>query len=151
CMEAAGTNIIYNREKMTAIGLVEVIDKLPRLAMMRQDLLKRIVNEKPDAMLLVDFGGFNVGFATLVRKQLKDIPIIYFISPQVWGSRPWRIDVIAAFVTKMLVIFPFEEALYKRKGVDAKFVGHPLTSKFKAEEERQSKEEFCKEHGLDPE
>lgn len=149
-MEAAGARILYNREKITAIGIVEVIKYLPALAMIRQDLLRRIISEKPDAVLLMDFGGFNVGFATLIRKHLKEIPIIYFISPQVWGSRPWRINVIAAAVSKMLVIFPFEEALYKSKGVNAKFVGHPLTLKFKPEDERQSKEEFCQKHGLDP-
>ncbi len=148
-MKDAGVRILYNRENITAIGLVEVIRYLPKLAMIREDLLKRIVSEKPDAMLLMDFGGFNVGLATLVRKKTKELPIIYFISPQVWGSRPWRINVIAKAISKMLVIFPFEEALYKRKAVPAKFVGHPLTLKFKAEEKRQSKEEFCKEHGLD--
>jgi lipid-A-disaccharide synthase len=85
-----------------------------------------------------------------VRKHLKDIPIVYFISPQVWGSRPWRINAIAAAVSKMLVIFPFEEGIYRRKGVNARFVGHPLTLKFKPESERRSKEAFCKEVGLDP-
>ncbi|MBX9685998.1 MAG: lipid-A-disaccharide synthase [Candidatus Obscuribacterales bacterium] len=149
-MEAAGARILYNRESMAVIGGVEVLRYLPKLIAMRQDLLNRIRNEKPDALLLMDFGGFNVGFATEIRKYLKDVPIIYFISPQVWGSRPWRINAIAAAVSKMLVIFPFEEPLYKRKGVNARFVGHPLTLKFKPEQERMSKEDFCKLHGLDP-
>jgi lipid-A-disaccharide synthase len=151
CMKEAGVDIIYDREKITAIGLVEVIRYLPRLIMARSDLYKRIIEKNPDALLLMDFGGFNVGFATLIRKKLKKIPIIYFISPQVWGSRPWRIDVIAAAVSKMLVIFPFEEAIYRKKGVNATFVGHPVTLEFKPEEERQTRAEFCKQHGLDPE
>lgn len=151
CMEAAGVRLIYQHEAFTTIGLVEVIKFLPRLAYVRQDLFKRVVDERPDALLLMDMGGFNVGFATLVRKRLKDIPIIYFISPQVWGSRPWRINALAAAVSKMLVIFPFEEALYRNKGVNATFVGHPLTLKFKPEEQRKNREEFCKQHGFDPE
>lgn len=149
-MEKAGCKLFYNYEQTTAIGLVEVLRYLPRLAMSRQDMLNRIVKDRPDAVLLMDAGGFNVGLATLVRRQVKDIPIIYFISPQVWASRPWRINAIAKSVSKMLVIFPFEEPLYKSKGVKAQFVGHPLTLKFKPEEQRQSKEDFCRVHGLDP-
>lgn len=149
-MEAAGTELLYNRESMAVIGLVEVLRYLPKLAKMRADILRRIKEDKPDAVLLMDFGGFNIGLATLIRKQNKNLPIVYFISPQVWGSRPWRINVIARAVTRMLVIFPFEEALYRSKGVPARFVGHPLTTRFKPESERQPLEEFCAQHGLDP-
>ena len=149
-MEAAGARILHNRENFAAIGLIEVIRYLPRLFEMRQDMLNQIVTKKPDALLLMDFGGFNVGFATLVRSKLKDVPIIYFISPQVWGSRPWRINAIAAAVSKMLVIFPFEESIYTKRGVKARFVGNPLTTKFQPEEQRISKEDFCQQHGLDP-
>ena len=149
-MEAAGVRILYDRESVTAFGIVEVIRYLPRLAVIRKELLKKIVDKKPDAVLLMDFGGFNIGFARLIRKKLKDIPIIYFISPQVWGSRPWRINAIAEAVSKMLVIFPFEEHMYRLKGVNAAFVGHPLAMKSKAENERCSKEDFCQQQGLDP-
>ena len=149
-MEKAGMQLLYHREEMTAIGIVEVIRYLPRLATMQRELLKQVIERKPDALLLLDFGGFNVGFATLVRKKKSNVPIIYFISPQVWGSRPWRMNAIAKAVNKMLVIFPFEEALYKRKNIEAKFVGHPVTMLFKSESERRSKVDFCVQHGLDP-
>jgi lipid-A-disaccharide synthase len=149
-MQAAGARILYDRDDVTAFGIVEVIRHLPRLAAVRRELLKKIVEQKPDAVLLMDFGGFNIGFAQLIRKQLKDIPIIYFISPQVWGSRPWRIKAIAASVTKMLVIFPFEETLYRLKGVDARFVGHPLALKFATAGRIADRREFCAAHALDP-
>ncbi|MBX9724710.1 MAG: lipid-A-disaccharide synthase, partial [Candidatus Obscuribacterales bacterium] len=149
-MKAAGARLLYDVESFAVIGLIEPIKHLPKLIKIRYDLLNRIINDKPDAMLLMDFGGFNVGFATLVRKHVKTVPIVYFISPQVWGSRPWRINAILKAVTKMLVIFPFEEPLYRKNGVNARFVGHPVTQKFKPENERRSKVDFCKLHDLDP-
>lgn len=148
-MEEAGVRLIYNQESLAVIGIIEVIKHLPRLGKMRATLIDKVVSEKPDLVLLMDYGGFNLGFATLIRKK-SNVPIVYFISPQVWGSRPWRINVIAKAVSKMLVIFPFEEALYLRKGVPAKFVGHPLTTKFKQLEERTTRDEFCHRHRLDP-
>lgn len=150
CMEREGVRLLYNLESLAAIGLVEVLRHLPRLAMVRQELLNRIISDKPDAVLLMDFGGFNLGLASLIRKHLKELPIVYFISPQVWGSRPWRINAIAKAVSKMLVIFPFEEAIYKRKGIEAKFVGHPLTLDFNPDENPKTKAEFCANLGLDP-
>ncbi|MBY0549232.1 MAG: lipid-A-disaccharide synthase [Candidatus Obscuribacterales bacterium] len=148
-MEAAGAQLLYNREAMAVLGLIEVLRYLPKLAKIRAEILRKVREEKPDAVMLMDAGGFNIGLATQIRKHNKDLPIIYFISPQVWGSRPWRINVIARAVTRMLVIFPFEEALYRSKGVPARFVGHPLTTCFKPESERQPLDKFCAQHSLD--
>ncbi|MBY0360096.1 MAG: lipid-A-disaccharide synthase [Candidatus Obscuribacterales bacterium] len=149
-MEAAGVRLLYNRESLAVIGLVEVIRYLPKLISMRNDLIKQICQKKPDAVLLMDFGGFNLRLAQDLHRKSKDTPIIYFISPQVWGSRPWRINIIKKTIHKMLVIFPFEEALYHSHGMDAKFVGHPVTLKIKPESERSSKEDFCQQNNLDP-
>lgn len=150
-MEAAGVQLLYNRESLAVMGLVEVLSYLPRLITMMNHLLALVCQKKPDAVLLMDFGGFNLRFAKKLRQKSKDIPIIYFISPQVWASRPWRINSIKKNVTKMLVIFPFEETLYLSKGIQAKFVGHPLTGKFKPESERIGREEFFHKQSLDPE
>ncbi len=156
-MGEAGMQLVYSREQLTVpIGIFEVIKHLPKLAAVREDLLNQILSKKPDVILLMDFGGFNLGFATKIKAGLRqnnipDIPIVYFISPQIWGSRPWRINAILKSVNKMLVIFPFEEALYRQKKMSAKFVGHPLTMKFKAESERSTKEDFCQRNNLDPE
>ncbi|MBX9568399.1 MAG: lipid-A-disaccharide synthase [Candidatus Obscuribacterales bacterium] len=148
-MEEQGARLLHNRAALAIVGIFEVIRDIPQLKKVRDDLLKNIVEQKPDAVLLMDYGGFNLGFATLVRKTV-DTPIIYFISPQVWGSRPWRINAVKDAVSKILVIFPFEEALYRSKGVNSRFVGHPLTLRFNAEQVFSTKEEFCAKHNLDP-
>jgi lipid-A-disaccharide synthase len=79
---------------------------------------------KPDKVILVDYYGFNIHLAKAAKKM--NIPVYYYISPQVWASRRGRINKIKQYVSKMLVILPFEEQLYKENGVDAVFVGHPL-------------------------
>ena len=95
---------------------------------MSDDLIQKIAERKPRAILLVDFGGFNRRFATKFRKVDKTTPIYYFISPQVWASRPWRINELQKTVNKMLCTFPFEETIYREKNLPARFVGHPLTT-----------------------
>lgn len=149
-MEEQGARLMHNRAALAIVGIFEVLRDLPQLVKVRDDLLRSIIDRKPGAVLLMDSGGFNIGFATEVRKKVKDVPIIYFISPQVWGSRPWRINALKDAVTKMLVIFPFEEALYRSHGVNARFVGHPLTLHFNPTQRFSIKEEFCKKHNLDP-
>ncbi|MCL2389488.1 MAG: hypothetical protein FWC85_03805 [Elusimicrobia bacterium] len=80
--------------------------------------------DTPQKVILVDYYGFNIHIAALAKKL--NIPVYYYVSPQVWASRRWRINTIAKYVKKMLTILPFEEALYKSYGVDAEFVGNPL-------------------------
>jgi lipid-A-disaccharide synthase len=99
--------------------------------------------------LLVDFGGFNLSLAQAVRKRMPLLPILYFISPQVWASRPWRVKTIAKTVTKMLVIFPFEEAFYRARGVAAKFVGNPLLSNLPAPESLPNRQAFQSKIGIE--
>lgn len=149
-MEEQGAKLLHNRVALSIVGIFEVIKDIPKLKSIRDDLLKNIIERKPDAVLLMDYGGFNLGFATLVRKKVKDVPIIYFISPQVWGSRPWRTNAVLDSVSKMLVIFPFEQTLYKSKGVNSRFVGHPLTMRFHSQKEFGNREDFCKRNNLDP-
>ncbi|HEY9787599.1 MAG TPA: lipid-A-disaccharide synthase, partial [Candidatus Obscuribacterales bacterium] len=134
-----------------AVGFVRLIHKVPMFARIRQDVLRQIKERKPDAVLLVDFGGFNISFSSAVRNRYRDLPIIYFISPQVWGSRPWRLNELARNISKMLVIFPFEEAIYLRRGIPARFVGHPLMKDASRFEEPGNRADFARQHGLDPE
>ncbi len=128
-MNAQGVELLYNLEKLTSFGIFEVMKHYPKLLKLKQTLLASIEERKPELVLLVDYGGFNLILAKSIRKRFADLPIVYLISPQVWGSRPWRINTIAKTVSKMLVIFPFEETLYKKHNVNVKFVGHPLTEK----------------------
>jgi lipid-A-disaccharide synthase len=148
CMRAQGMEILHDSEKFGVFGVVEVLRSIPFFARLRKELVSAVAQRKPDAVLLVDFGGFNLQLVKQLRRQNKDLPIIYFISPQIWGSRSWRIKIIAKTISKMLVIFPFEETLYKNAGVDAAFVGHPLAAK--SDDIEHSKEQWCQALGLDP-
>lgn len=147
-MAEAGAHLLYNRAALAIVGIIEVLKDVPALARIRKKLLAEIQQRRPSVVLLSDFSGFNLGLAKLIRKQNKDTPILYFISPQVWASRPWRIKTIAKSVSKMLVIFPFEETLFKSQGIEARFVGHPLTSAY-PNENSFDRNAFAKKHGLD--
>ncbi|MBI1912341.1 MAG: lipid-A-disaccharide synthase [Deltaproteobacteria bacterium] len=111
-------------KEVSVVGIVEVLEKLPTILKRFKDLKAMLEGGNFDAVVLIDFPDFNLRFAKDVKKL--GIPIIYYISPQVWAWRKKRINKIAALVDKMLVVFPFEEALYKAKGVDVEYVGHPL-------------------------
>ena len=149
-MKAQGMEVLYDCSEFAVLGIFEVINKLMFFYNMRLSLLKAERERKPDAVLLVDFGGFNINFATNLRKQNPDIPIYYFISPQVWGSRPWRIDVMKKSLTKMLNTFPFEEQLYLDKSMQARFVGNPLMRELPESSALPDRKEFLGELGLNP-
>ena len=150
-MEKAGVELLFNCQDFAAVGIVRLIHKVPMFANIRQKILDAIDERKPGCALLVDFGGFNIGFSSAVRNRFKALPIVYFISPQVWGSRPWRLIELARNVSKMLVIFPFEQAIYERKGIPARFVGHPLMADPEQWDKKHSRSEVMQELGLDPE
>ena len=107
--------------------------------------MSEIEKRCPRAVLLVDFGGFNLALAQAIRARFKALPIYYFISPQVWGSRPWRINTIAKTMSKMLVIFPFEESIYAKKKIAVTFVGHPLTKNLPDSNVLLSSERICRQ------
>ena len=109
---------------IAVIGFVEVIKRYPKIKSIFDSLVKRLDEEDFDAVVLIDYPGFNLRFAEEVYK--RNIPVIYYISPQVWAWKKGRIKQIARVVTKMFVALPFEEDFYKDTGVDAEFVGHPL-------------------------
>jgi len=96
-------------------------------------------------VLLIDYGGFNLRIAKELKK--RGFKVLYYISPQVWASRKGRINAIKKYVSKLLVILPFEENFHKNEGVNAQYVGHPLISQLPKD---FSKEEFLSINGLDP-
>jgi lipid-A-disaccharide synthase len=198
-MEKAGMELIYNTSELSIVGIVEGLPSLWKFTKMHWGLLRAMIERNPDAILLVDYGGFNIGFATHARsimpggrrndiaedkkfpalllrpmemvqdcfaefmrnwgwahmkwkgprKTSRAIPIYYFISPQVWGSRPWRINVIRRSVNKMLTIFPFEEGVYHDKNVPARFVGHPLLRALPELDKVCDRDELCRALNLD--
>lgn len=122
-LRASGVDIFYDIKNLSVIGLFDVLKKLPVFFGLKKMILEKIRAEKPRAIILVDFSGFNLRLAKAINKA---IPVIYYTSPQVWASRPGRIKTIQKYVHKMIVFFKFEEELYKKSGVDVTCVGHPL-------------------------
>ena len=144
-MERAGCALIYHIEKFSVMGITEVIRHLPfiRRALRRMDGL--LESRRPDLMILIDYPDFNLRLARKARK--RGIPVLYYISPQVWAWRSRRIHSIVRLVDCMAVVFPFEVELYEKAGGKVVFVGHPM---LEALESRQSKAGFCEGAGLDP-
>jgi lipid-A-disaccharide synthase len=122
-MRKAGVEICYDIKELAVLGLFDVLKKLPRFIALQKLILKKMEEEKIDAIILVDFSGFNL---RLAKKINQKIPAIYYISPQVWASRTGRVKTIKRYISKMIVILKFEEEFYKNFRIDAAFVGHPL-------------------------
>lgn len=144
-LKNAGVKLFSTQEKMSAMGFSAKIiyDHLT--------LGKRVVDYltkefKPDLVLLIDYGAFNLNVAKFLKKNNKNQKIYYYIPPQIWASRPWRINVVKKYVDKVLCIFPFEKELYEKNGIETHYCGHPLISQLP---EPASRDEFFEKHGLD--
>lgn len=144
-LAAAGATLVGSFEGMTVTGLTEALFVLRRSYRMLQQLEAAARTDRPDVFVAIDFPDFN--FRLLPRMRALGIPIVYYISPQLWAWRPKRIETIRRYVDKMLVIFPFEEAIYANAGVPVEFVGHPLIELARAEQPRDT---FLAAHGFDP-
>ncbi len=119
----AGCRILSDIKDLSVMGFFDVIKKLPKFLALKELVLKEMRSQKPGAIILVDFSGFNLRLAKTINKS---IPVIYYISPQVWASRPGRLSCIRKYVSKMVVLFPFEKEFYRRQGINVECVGHPL-------------------------
>jgi lipid-A-disaccharide synthase len=149
-MEAAGLERIVRAEDVAIMGITEVIRHMPHIYGEYRKLKHSLQPEpnsgrKADAAILIDFPDVNLGLARELHR-LK-IPVIYFVSPQLWAWKKHRIKQVQCYVDRMLVIFPFEEPFYKQRGVAATFVGHPLAD---LPQPFISRDELAKQHGLDP-
>ena len=144
-MATAGVQILYRMEQLAFLGLAEVFRHLPFIRQVYNSLLHWIKSEKPQAVILVDYPGFNLRFARMVKKS--GIPVIYYICPQLWAWGQHRVRKIRKFVDLPLVIFKFEEEFYARFGITARFVGHPLVEEISPNNNRAA---FCQQHSLDP-
>jgi lipid-A-disaccharide synthase len=120
----AGMQALAHIKDMAFLGLGEIIRHLPFILRVYRRLLAHIKEIKPDAVILIDYPGFNLKVARAVKKM--GIPVIYYISPQLWAWGKRRIKKIKRYVDLMLVLFPFEEVFYKQYGINAHFTGHPL-------------------------
>jgi lipid-A-disaccharide synthase len=123
-MQREGANSLYPIEKLSVRGYVEVLNHLFSLLKLRRNLLKQILNEKPDVFIGIDAPDFNFWLERKLKKH--GIPTIHYASPSIWAWRGGRINKIKRAVTHMLTLFPFEPAIYQKAGVPVTFVGHPL-------------------------
>ncbi len=123
-MAAEGMALRHDLAGEAIMGFAEVVKHFPAIRRLLLDTVEHIRATRPDAVVLIDYPGFNIALAKRIRAL--GIPVIYYISPQVWAWKRKRIHTIAANVDKMLVIFPFEEALYRAVGLACAYVGHPL-------------------------
>ncbi len=121
---AAGAERVHDSAEISVVGLVEVLKIVQRARRIKADLMAEVERRRPAAAILVDSPGFNLRMA----RSLKEVgvPVIYYISPQVWAWWRSRMRGIADRVDKMLVLFPFEVGFYEEVGVDVTHVGHPL-------------------------
>lgn len=133
----------HSKAHMSAMGLT------PKILFDHITLGKRVVdylkNEyKPDLVLLIDYGGFNLNISNFLKKA--GIKVFYYIPPQIWASRKWRIKTVKKNISKVMTIFPFEKEMYEKEGIDAQFVGHPLITQMPP---CANRDEVFEKYGLD--
>jgi lipid-A-disaccharide synthase len=129
-MRAAGLDAVAHSSEISVVGITEVLKILPRARQIFAALLAETERRKPRAAVLVDFPDFNLRLAKELAK--RGVPVLYYISPQVWAWRRGRVKQIARVVDRMLVLFPFEVEFYAQAGVDVVHVGHPLVDEVPA-------------------
>ncbi len=143
-MQNAGMRLIYHINEVSVMGFWEVVKHLHIIRSVEKAMLVIAQAKKPDVILLIDYPGFNLRFAEKVRSVGSKI--VYYISPQVWAWNSGRVKKMKGLIDKMLVVFPFEEEIYKKEGIPVEFVGHPLLEVL---QETQGKKEFCTRYELD--
>jgi len=144
-MREAGVEAIIKSDNLSIVGLLEIGRALPMFLNVFRKLKKAAGERKPDTVVLVDFPEFNLKLAKSLKK--KNIKTVYYISPQIWAWRSYRLKTIKRDVDLLLTILPFEKDWYERRGFSkVEYVGSPLAREIKA---HQTKEEFCRKHDLD--
>lgn len=143
-MRAAGVELIADYWEVSVVGITEVLKRLPSLVRAMKHLVDAAEQRKPPLAILTDFPGFHLRLARKLRPM--GIRNVYYICPQFWAWRPWRVNLVRRRFAEALCIFPFEEKFYAEAGVPVKFIGHPLVGNVKA---TLTRELFCKKYGLD--
>ena len=143
-MAEAGVELIADYHQVAVVGISEVLHKIPTVVGVQRKIASEAVRRRASLAILVDSPGTHLGVAR--RLKNNGIRVGYFIGPQVWAWRPGRVRVVKRLVERMVVIFPFEEAIYREAGVPVDFVGHPLVDVVRPS---MSRTEFAARHGLD--
>ena len=144
-MKAAGCELLVEAKDVAIVGLFEVISHLPSLYRRFHRLLDEVDRRRPDVAVLIDFPDWNLRLARELHQ--RGIPVVYYVSPQLWAWRKGRIRQVQKYVREMLVIFPFEREFYLKHGVEAEFVGHPLSE---LAPPNITRDDFAARWGLNP-
>jgi len=145
-LAAQGLRILTPASELAVVGLMEVVRHLPAVWRALKAIGRSLKTAPPDLAILVDFPDFNFWVARLARRHR--VPVMYYISPQVWAWRTYRVKTLARLVDRLVVIFPFEADFYRARGVAAEYVGHPFRETLPPLPDRRT---FLAEHHLDPE
>lgn len=146
-MALHGFEALRHVREMGVTGITEAARRVPFFRRVLDETAEEVVRRRPDTVVLVDYPDFNILLGREIHARAPEIPVVYFIGPQVWAWRRGRIRDIGLFARRVLVIFPFEEALYREAGVEAHYVGHPLVDEAFP---TVSREVFLESMGLDP-
>jgi len=144
-MRAAGVEIATDYSEVSVVGITEILSHLPSLIRAMRHLVAEAERRTPAFAILTDFPGFHLRLARKLKS--RGVKNIYYICPQFWAWRPWRVRIVRRRFAQALCIFPFEEKFFGDAGVLVKFIGHPLVGAVHASLDRQA---FCREQGLNP-
>jgi lipid-A-disaccharide synthase len=144
-MRQAGVDTVVDAKEFALMGIAELVADLPRVYRRFHSLLDEVERRKPQLAVLIDSPSLNLRLAKRLKR--RHIRVVYFVSPQIWAWKKWRIKHIKARVDKMLCIFDFEEEIYKRAGIPVEYVGNPLVDLVRP---TKTREEFLTAAGLDP-
>jgi lipid-A-disaccharide synthase len=142
-MQAAGVRPVVDAASLAVVGLIEVVSHIPRIYGEYRKLLGAARTERPDLAILTDSPDFHLRLARKLRQL--DVPVIYLVAPQVWAWRKGRLPGMRRVIDRLLCIFPFEEEFFRRHGIEATYIGHPLSVLVRPS---FSKEDFFARHGL---
>ena len=144
-MREVGCDTVVDAKDLAVVGIIEILSHLPKIYELFHKLIADADRRHPDLAIVIDSPAFNWRVARQMHK--RGIPVVYYVAPQFWAWRQGRVKLLRKYITKALVIFPFEEKFYRDRGVDATFVGHPLAD---LPAPSITREAYAKLHGLDP-
>lgn len=144
-MREAGVDTVVDCSEVGVLGVVEIVRKLPALRRAWKSLISEIDRRGPMLAILTDFPAFHLRLSRVLRR--KRIPSVYFVCPQFWAWRPWRVRLVKRRFVRGLCIFPFEEDFYRKAGVRTDWIGHPLVDTVQVPGTREG---FALRHGLNP-
>jgi lipid-A-disaccharide synthase len=123
-MRDGGCDTVVDAKDLAVVGITEILSQLPKIYRLFLKLIAEADRRLPDLAIVIDSPAFNWRVARQMKK--RGVPVVYYVTPQFWAWRQGRVKLLRKYISKALVIFPFEEKFYRERGVDASFVGHPL-------------------------